>query len=92
MEDNSFTKSLYDTLLAEREPIESIMGTVTGSEWQWDRNDSFTYSSISLLKSGSIEDSPEQLEETKAWMLDLLPKLKETFDPRLAKLLSEWRQ
>ena len=76
-------------MLVEREQIESNVGVVTGSGWQWDRNDSFTYSSISLLKSGTVEDSPEQLEETRAWMLDLLPRLKAVFDPRLSKLLSE---
>ena len=89
MEDNEFTKRLYDTLLEEKDHIEPSLSVVPGSVWQWDRNDSFTYSSISILKRGSIEDSQEQLEETKEWMLDLLPKLKEIFDPRLAELLSE---
>lgn len=92
MEDNDFTKRLFDALLVEREQIELSMGIVPGSEWRWDRNDSFTYSNISMLKSGSIEDSPERLEETRVWMIDLLPKLKEVFDPRLTKLLSELGQ
>lgn len=89
MEDNDFTKRLFDVLLAEKDQIESSIGVVPGSEWQWDRNDSFTYSSISMLKSGSIEDPLEQLEETRAWMIDLLPRLKGVFDPRLAELLPE---
>ena len=29
------------------------------------------------------------LEETRAWMIDILPKLKEIFDPRLEKILKE---
>ena len=91
-EDNDLTKGLYDALLADRQKIESSIGVIAGSEWQWDRNDSYGYSSVSILRGGSIEDSPEKLEETRAWMLNLLPKLKEIFDPRLAKLLSEWRQ
>ena len=91
-EDNDLNKRLYDALLADRQSIESGIGVFAGSEWRWDRNDRLAYSNISICKGGSIENSPEQLEETKAWMLDLLPKLKETFDPRLPKLLSEWRQ
>ena len=91
-EDNDLTKGLYDALLADRQKIESSIGVIAGSEWQWDRHDSQAFSSISIRRGGSIEDSPEQLEETMAWMLDLFPKLKETFDPRLAKLLSQWRQ
>ena len=79
--------------MSEREQTESNdWKSITGSVWQWDRNDNFAYSSISVLKSGSIEDPLEQLDETRAWMIDLLSRLKEVFDPRLAELLSKLRQ
>ena len=44
-------------------------------------------SQIGFSRPGSIDDSPDKLEETRAWMLDLLPKLKEVFEPRLESLL-----
>ena len=52
----------------------------------WDRY--LTFSSINIRRDGSIGDPPEKLEGTRAWMLDLLPKLKEVFDPRVADILS----
>ena len=88
MEEIGLTKSLFNALEAEREQIELGISVTDNSEWQWDKNASYSYSSVSLRKRGSIEDSPEQLEDTRKWMLDLLPKLKEVFDPRLAELLS----
>ena len=81
--DQDLTKWLYDKLLADQQTIELSIDVVAGSEWQWDRNNSYAFSSISIRKDGSIEDSPEQLEETKAWMINLLPKLKAVFDPAL---------
>jgi len=78
---------IFDELAAERDDVESSIDAGTDSEWQWDRHDTLTFSTISLRREGSIDDAPEKLEETRAWMLDLLPKLKEVFDPRLAKTL-----
>ncbi len=36
-----------------------------------------------------MDDPPEILKETRAWMLDLLPKFNKVFDPRLEKLLTQ---
>ena len=73
--------------MAERDDVESSIDAGVDSEWQWDRHDTLTFSTINIRKDGSIDDPPEKLEETRAWMLDLLPKLKEAFDPRLAEVL-----
>ena len=78
---------IFDELVAERNDVESSIDAGADSEWQWDRHDRYTFSTISIWKDGSIDDPPEKLEETRAWMLDLLPKLKEVFDPRLAEAL-----
>ena len=78
---------IFDELVAKRDDVESSIDAGADSEWQWDRHDTLTFSTISIWKDGSIDDSPEKLEETRAWMLDLLPKLKEVFDPRLAEAL-----
>ena len=87
-EDNKLTKQIFDELQADREAIEARIDAGPSPDWHWLRHDRYTYSSISIRRDGSIDDPPEQLEEIRAWMLDLLPKLKEVFDPHVAKILS----
>ena len=91
---NELTKHIFDELQAEREDIEkdlkSRIDAGPDPEWHWYRRDSFYYSSINIRRDGSIHDPPEKLEETRAWMLDLLPKLKEVFDPRVEDILSRF--
>ncbi len=87
MEDNELTKDIFDKLHADREQVEGSIDAGPDSDWQWDRNDSYTFSSISVGRDGFIDDPLEKLEETRAWMLKLLPKLKEVFDPRVDEIL-----
>ena len=49
------------------------------------------FCSISVRRDGTIDDAPEELERTRAWMLDLLPKFKQVFDPRVKEILKESR-
>ena len=86
-EDNELTKHLFDELKVDQEQIERSVDAGPHPEWQWLRYDRYAFSTINIRIDGSIDDSPEKLEETKTWMLDLLPKLKEAFDPRLAEAL-----
>lgn len=88
-EDRELTKRVFDDLETERDAIESSIAAGPDPEWHWRRHDRFTFSSISVRKNGSIDDPPEKLNETKAWMLDLVVKFKETFDPRAARTLGE---
>ena len=76
---------IFDELLAQRDEIERTMGSAL--EWRWGREDSQTFSSISVMREGTIDDPPEKLDEIRAWMMDLLPKFKEVFDPRMAEIL-----
>ena len=91
-EAKELTERIFDELQAKQEDIEndfkSRIDAVPDPEWHWRRWDKFTFSSINIRRDGSIDDSREKLEEIRAWMLDLLPKLKEVFDPRLEEILS----
>ena len=89
MEDNELTKRIFDELLGDRDDIETSIDAVPDAEWQWDRNDRWTFSSISVRRDGNIDDSPETLTEVRAWMLDLLVKFQESFEPRVAEILSK---
>ena len=87
MEVREKTKQIFDALLADQEQIEASIDADPKPAWTWFRYDTYDFSSISIRKDGSIDDPPDKLEETRAWMLDLLPRLKEVFDPRVEKIL-----
>ena len=74
---------IFDELQTTKSEIEQLLDP----EWVWDRFEPYSFFTISIRKDGSIDDPPDKLEETRAWMLDLLPKLKEAFEPRLESLL-----
>lgn len=76
---------IFDELLAQRDDIERAIGS--DLEWRWDRESNQTFSSISVIRDGTIDVPPETLDEIREWMLDLLPKFKEVFDPRVAEVL-----
>ena len=84
---NEVTKYLFDQLEADKHRIESCFKADPNPDWHWKRHNRHTFSSISIRKDGSIDDPADRLEETRYWMLELLPKLKKVFDPRIAEIL-----
>ena len=76
---------IFDELQKAKSDIEKSID----AEWEWHRFEPNSFFTVNIRKEGSIDDPPEKLEETKAWMLDLLPKFKEVFDQRVAHILSE---
>ena len=87
-DDNEMTKNLFDKLKADKGQIKSSIKDHPNLEWRWLRHDRHTFSSINVRMDANIDDPADKLEETRAWMLDLLPRLKEVFDPRIAELCS----
>ena len=86
-EDKDLTKRIFDELEKDKDEIESCIDTVSKPYFRWNRHTAYSFSSVNIRRDGSINDLPEKLEETRAWMLDMLPKLKEVFDPRVEKIL-----
>lgn len=80
---------LFDKLKEQQTSIESSIAEQ--GEWYWNRYSNFTFSIISISKPGSIDDPPDKLEETRAWMAEMLPKFKEVFEERVDRLLTELR-
>ena len=76
---------IFDELHTKRDEIESNFSSAL--EWRWDKEDKQTFSSINVRRDGTIDDPPDKLDEIRAWMLGLLPKFKEVFDPRMAEIL-----
>lgn len=81
------TKHTFDELQADRSSIEAELADMPHVRWTWHRHPRFTYSSINLVRDGAIHDPPDRLAETRAWMIDALPRLRAVFDPRLAAIL-----
>ena len=88
-DDVETTKFLFDQLRADKDRIESSIEANPEPDWCWRRHDRHTFSSINIRKVGSIDDPADRLEATRVWMLDLLPKLKEVFEPRIAEILTK---
>ncbi len=88
-DDKESSKHIFDKLKADREQIERSIDAGPAPDWHWRRHDAALGSSINIRKDGSIDDSPEKLEETREWMRDMLPKFKEVFDPLLEELLAQ---
>lgn len=89
MADSGDTKRIFDRLHADQGAIESSLGPRPGSEWDWARGRANGFSSISIRMDGTIDDPPDELEQTRAWMLDLLPRFREVFDPRVEEIMKE---
>ena len=88
--DKDRTKQIFDELERDKDEIEASITLAPGQEWYWNRHPSYSFSSVNVGgKDASIDDPPEKLEETRAWMLDMLPKLKEVFEPRLERILED---
>ena len=88
-EDRELTNRIFDELIADRENIESGIDGVPDPEWHWNRYDREAFSSINVRRDAFIDDSSEKQKETRAWMLDMLHKFKEIFNPRLAETLRD---
>ncbi len=86
------TKEIFDQLWDDREQIQECIACDPAPEWHWCRHDPYKYSRIKIRrdvrKDGSVDNpTPRELDETRNWMLDLLPKLKKVFEWRVAEIL-----
>ena len=91
MDDNALTKRVFDDLHAERARVEAELTATPAVRWEWRRHDAHTFSTINLRRDGAIHDPPDRLAETRAWMLDMLPRCRAVFDPRLAAVVERLR-
>ena len=88
METQEQTKRVFDALKERQEEIESSIPFHPKLEWAWQRFDRWGFSCVNVERDGSIDDPPEKLAEIRAWMLELLPKFQQFFDPYLTDVLN----
>jgi hypothetical protein len=81
--DKTLNKEWFKALEQEKNQIEQAFGETLS----WERLDDQRDSRIAIYRPGSIEDDSQTLEEIKAWAVTQLLRLKNTFGPRLSKLV-----
>lgn len=72
-------KSLFDSVSEESASIDKEYGLVLS----WERLDDRQASRIAAYRDGSIEDSPEILDEIRAWAIEHLHKLRDVVLPKV---------
>lgn len=77
--DRTWNKWLFDALIAQRETIEDEFG----ESLEWERLNHRRASRIAARRPGSIEDSPEALEEIENWAVDRLLRIKQVIGPKV---------
>jgi hypothetical protein len=73
------TKAIFDELLRDASRIEREFGEAL----EWERLEDRRASRIATYREGSIDLSPEVLDEIRRWIVDRLLRLKKVFGPRL---------
>ena len=68
--------------MEHREDIESDLS----ESLEWERQDGWRHSRVAISHEGSIDDNPEKLGETRAWMIEKLLKFERVFGPMLDEL------
>jgi hypothetical protein len=80
-DDANMNKQLFDVLFAEKQALESSMGTAL----EWERLDERRASRIAVYRPGSIESPTEELQEIQAWAIANLERFKSVFPTEISK-------
>ena len=80
--DRARNKAAFDELHTQRDAIQAELGEAL----QWERLDEWVTSRVGAYQDGSIDSPSDRLEELKRWAVDLFPKFRAAFGPRIQKL------
>lgn len=76
---------IHGRLKAHQDAVEGEIDFELG----WDKRSRGRSEGIQVLGEGSIDDSPEELERIRKWMLDTVEKLRQVIDPLLIDIVAE---
>lgn len=77
---------IFDGLEADKAAIQKEL---PDGELVWYRRGDRHFAEVRLVRPASINDPPEKLAETRAWIEDTKVKFKEVFKPRVDKIWAE---
>ena len=75
-------KSAFDQLHEQKDAVEAELG----GSLLWERKDTTKGSRITWRRPGTIDSSSEELNDLKQWAVELLPKFRDVFAPRIQAL------
>ena len=81
-EDRETDNLVFEALKSDGESIERELG----EKLHWEARQ--RWSAVRLLRSGSLDGTPEEHAEIQAWMIEMLPKLKAVLEPRLLEIVA----
>ena len=82
--DADWNKAVFDLLKESQERIEADIGAAL----HWDRGEDTKSCRIGVSRNGSLDDSEEELDEIRAWMIDNVQRFRPVFRPYLEDALS----
>ena len=81
--DQRLNEAAFDQLYGERVDIEAEIG----QQLEWDRDNYGRKASRAFVsRPGTIKSPVDEIEEFKRWAVDLLPRFRDAFQPRIAAL------
>ena len=84
--EGTFVNRTFEVMKEQMGGIETEFGAKL-DWWRIDRR--WNIAAVRIGMDCSIDDPQEKHDETRAWMLETLPRLREVFNPRLEKILAE---
>lgn len=72
-------------LREDKQNIENELDLSEGTRINWRT----AYGSLGVYRKGSLDDSEEELEAIRQWMLHYLIKFRKVFNPRMKKIIAE---
>ena len=80
--DKARNKAAFDALHTQQEAVERELGV----SLEWERLDEWVMSRVAAYRSGSIDSADDVLEAHQDWAVNLLPRFRHVFAPRISDL------
>ena len=80
--DKDWNKAAFDLLNESRTYIEEVLGPM-----RWERMDDAKMCRVAVSRPGRIDNSDEELDQIRAWMIEHVNRFRCTFRPHLETVL-----
>ena len=85
--DKDWNKTAFDLLNESRTDIEEELGPML-----WDRMDDAKMCRVGVSRPGRIDDSDEELDQIRAWMIEQVNRFRGTFRPYLEDVMKSMQE
>ena len=85
--DKDWNKAAFDLLMESRTRLVEELGQLN-----WERLDDYKMSRVVVSRPGSIDNSEEELDEIRTWMIEHVTRFGTTFGPYLEAVLASMQE